>query len=191
MEQNDEQLIKEYFAGNTKAIEMLFSRHKKLVFNYAFRVLANRADAEDVTADVFFALFTKKYTFQPDVKFTSWLYVVIRNACFDRLRKRKRFVSSWFQKKDQGDFAEWTIPDDNAVTDRPAQIKEMSGQVKQAIEQLPQQQKEAIILREYEQLSYQEISEVLDCTVENVKVLIFRAREQLRKGLASFMQGGL
>ena len=68
--------------------------------------------------------------------------------------------------------------------------KEMAGEVKKAIEKLPQTQKEAIVLREYQNLSYQEISQILGCSLENVKILIFRARERLRQELSSFMTEG-
>lgn len=190
MEQSDEQLITEYFQGNAKAMELIFHRHKKLVFNYALRILANRADAEDVTANVFFAILSKKYLFQSDVKFTTWLYVVIRNACLDQIRKRKRFVSWWMPKDNSDDYAEWNIADENAAAHHQAQAKETVGCVKRAIEKLPTEQREAIVLREYEQLSYQQISEVLNCSIENVKILIFRARQQLRQELTSFIEEG-
>ena len=190
MEPKDEELILEYQQGNTNAMEMLFVRHKQYVFNYAFRILANRADAEDVTADVFVRLFDKKYEFRPDTKFTTWLFTVVRNACIDRIRKRKKVVSWWVKSDKGGELQEWVVEDSRNTVHEELIKEEISQEIQRAIHKLPLNQKEALILREYHNLNYQQISEVMQCSVDNVKILIFRARESLRKELSSFMQEG-
>ena len=171
-------------------MEMLFSRHKQKVFNYALRILANRADAEDITSDVFVRLFDKNYQFQPGAKFTTWLFTVVRNACIDRIRKRQKTVSWWVKSSESGELKEWVVAGTTDAADEGVLQGEISSEIQKAMHKLPLNQKEALVLREFQNLSYQEISEVMQCSVENVKVLIFRGREQLRKELSSFMQEG-
>lgn len=171
-------------------MEVLFSRHKQKVFNYAYRILANRADAEDITSDVFVRLFDKNYQSRPGAKFTTWLFTVVRNACIDRIRKRQKTVSWWVKSDNSGELKEWVVEGAVEAADEGLMQGEISSEIQKAMHKLPLNQKEALVLREFQNLSYQEISEVMQCSVENVKVLIFRGREQLRKELSSFMQEG-
>ena len=189
MEQTDEQLIEEFFAGNPKCMEIIFHRHKIRVFNYALRVLANRADAEDTTSDIFLKLSSKQFTFQPQAKFTTWLYRIVHNACIDRLRRQKK-IFSWKIKTEDGEEKEWDLADEKDLPREELDQKEKGILIRKSIDRLPLQQKEAILLREYQNLSYQEISEILDCSLESVKILIFRARESLKKELAPLFREG-
>lgn len=187
MSKQDEELIAEYQQGNEEALNMLFHRYKKPVFNFAFRLLGNRADAEDTTSEVFLILVTKKDAYQPRAKFSTWLFTVVRNACISRIRKRKNVFSMWRTNPDSGQEEEWEIPDDQPSPADDLNRKETARQVKKVIKLLPPMQKEALILREYHGLPYEEIAQILDCSLENVKVLIFRARERLRVELASLI----
>ena len=171
-------------------MEMLFSRHKQKVFNYALRILANRADAEDITSDVFVRLFDKNYEFRPGAKFTTWLFTVVRNACIDRIRKRQKTVSWWVKSDNSGELKEWVVEDTTEAADAGVLKGEISDEIQKAMHKLPLNQKEALVLREFQNLSYQEIGAIMQCSIENVKILIFRGREQLRKELSSFMQEG-
>lgn len=185
MSKQDEELIAEYQQGNDEALNMLFHRYKMPVFNFALRLLGNRAEAEDAASEVFLVLVSKKEAYQPKAKFSTWLFTVTRNACIDRIRKRKNIFSLWFTNS-SGEQEQWEIPDDDGETAAEhAARRETAHQVKSVIELLPPMQKEALILREYQGLKYEEIAHILGCSLENVKVLIFRARERLRVELAS------
>lgn len=162
---------------------MLFQRYKKPVLNFALRILGNRADAEDVTGEVFLVVFTKKYAQKPGARFSTWLFAVAHNACITRIRKRKRTVSLWFTKDASGEVEQWEVMDPEASHTEKLIKKETALQVKKAIAKLPPQQKEALILREYHDLSYEQITEILNCSLQNVKILIYRARERLRSDL--------
>ena len=192
MAQTDEELIIDYLRGNDQAMELIFLKFKTQVFNYAFRLLSNRADAEDVTADTFLAIFAKKYLYQPEVKFVTWLYTVVRNACIDRLRKRKRNVSLsvWDREDNETEGGQIDVVDEKAVPVEDIQENERARQVQAAINKLPEDQREAIILREYHSMDYQQISQIMNCSLANIKILIFRARENLRKELSSFIMEG-
>jgi RNA polymerase sigma-70 factor (ECF subfamily) len=182
-DRRDEELIRDYLQGSQEAFEMLFERYKKPILNFALRLLGNRADAEDITADVFVTLYAKRYSPQPQAKFSTWLFTVARNACITQIRKRRRFISMWFTQENTGEVQEWEIPDTQHLPSDGLASKESATQVRHAITQLPEAQREAIILREYHDLSYQQIAEVMGCSLERVKILIFRARERLRQEL--------
>ncbi|MFA5060144.1 MAG: RNA polymerase sigma factor [Candidatus Omnitrophota bacterium] len=174
-------------AGDAAAIEEVFAQYKKPLFNYALRVAGNRADAEDVVSEVFLALSSHKYSPRPDIKFSTWAYAVAHNFAISIIRKRKTTVSFWFQNQDD-ETEELQIADTSNLPNAVAQERENAVLVKRAIGHLNLAQKEAIILREYHSLSYDEISQVMNITLEKVKILIFRAREQLKKELLSFLR---
>ena len=165
-------------------IEKLFLEYKQRVFNFALRILCNRADAEDVTGEVFLMLYTKTAAYEPDAKFSTWLFTVVRNTAISKLRKRKKFFPFFETGQTEGKSEMPEIPDPKELPDRQAQKQEAALLVQRAIQKLPLGQREAIVLREYHEMSYEEISQVLKCSLENVKILIFRARERLRKELA-------
>ena len=163
---------------------MIFTRYKTPVLNYALRILGNRADAEDVVSDVFLAVFGGKYRFDPKAKFSTWAFAVTRNRCIDKIRKRKRFLPFVFRNEGTKELEEWDPPDTKDLPRENLEKSETARRVQSAIQKLPLEQKEALVLREYHDLSYEEISNVLDCSLSKVKVLIFRARENLKSELA-------
>jgi len=190
MTKSDHELIADYQNGDSKALEILFERYKKPVLNFALRVTGNRADAEDVVSEVMMILLVKKEKYQPTAKFSTWLFTIARNSCINKLRKRKNIFSMWMQNSENGEYEVLDLPDTGALPDHLIKEKEMTAQVKKAIEKLPDTQREALVLREYQNLSYEEIRQILNCSLENVKILIFRARERLRQELSSFMTEG-
>lgn len=188
MDRSDEKLIQDYNEGDDEVLAMIFERYKTRVLNFSLRILGNRADAEDVTSEVFLTLFNKRYTYDEGAKFSTWLFTVARNNCISRIRKRKNLVSVWFTNKENGKVDQWDIPDTSNDSSKALEKKEASIQVRKAISNLPLEQREALILREYHDFSYQDISQILECSLDNVKVLIFRARKNLRGELTSFIR---
>lgn len=185
MDKTDEELMIEFIRhDNREAVAMIYQRHKSKIFNFCLRTLGNRADAEDVTTGVFMVVLTGQYTFNPNAKFTTWLFTVARNRCMDHFRKAKT-ITSWlpFLKTEKAAF-------ESASANTASVEEELSLEVRRAISTLPFDQREAVILREYHQMSYAEIAAVIGCSQDNVKVLIFRGREKLRQGLAPYIKEG-
>ena len=168
---------------------ILFERYKNPILNFCLRILGNRADAEDTTSEVFLSLFAKQYTYHPNAKFSTWLSTIARNCCISRIRTKNNLVSIWFKKED-GSVDEWDIEDSSELSRASLENKEMAKRVRVSISKLPLEQKEAIVLREYQGLHYEQIAQVLNCSLEKTKILIFRAREQLRDDLSSFVKEG-
>jgi len=181
---NDEQLMVEYSNGNTEVLDEIFLRYKKKMFNYALRMLGNRADAEDVAAELFYVLLRKKDAYQPTHKFSTWFYTVAHNICMSRLRLRKRTVSMWFKREKEADgFEQWDVQDLAPSPGETAQSRDVALYVKGAIGKLPLVEKEALILREYQHLPYVEIAGILGCKQAKVRAMLYRARQKLKEKL--------
>ena len=189
MEKRDEDIMMEYRSGGEpESIKIIFIRYKARILNFCLRMLGNRADAEDVTGDVFLTLFSGKYAYDPEAKFSTWLFTVARNNCISRIRKRRNLVSIWFSSKGSDEYEQWDVEDHEDQAAEQLSKREAASRVRRAIRLLPDEQREAIILREYQRLSYDEIRQILDCSKEKVKILIFRGREGLREELKSFIE---
>ncbi len=176
----DEELVRAYYHGDQAAFRELFDRYKARILNFCLRILDNRADAEDATSEVFMALAERRYILKAEAKCTTWIYTVARNSCISRIRKRKHTLSLWFTNDNNGEVRQLDPADTQDLAPDKIIQEEHISLMRTSIAELPLDQREALVLREYQKLSYQEISAVLDCSLEKVKVLIFRGRENLR-----------
>ena len=190
-EEKDEVLMVGFNAGNQSSLEILFKRYQKPVFNFAWRLLGHRADAEDVTADVFTKLASGKVQYEPRSKFSTWIFTITRNHVLSKLRKQKAFAPLSLFKTQSGETVPRDIADPKPLASDIMNQNETALQVSKAIAKLALNQREAIVLREYHEFTYEEIATTLDCSLANVKVLIFRARETLRVELASVLREDL
>ena len=189
--QTDSELMHELNAGNAQALEVVFGRYKNTIFNFCLRILRNRSDAEDITSEVFMTLCSAQYEERAQVKFSTWLFTIARNQCVSKIRSQRKFSSMWIKNKETGEDEQLEIPDRKNLAPDVLRQKETMLQVQHAIGELPLEQKEAVILREFQQMNYEEIAQVLNCTVAKVKILIFRGRESLRAKLPALLEEGL
>ena len=187
MELTDEAVMRSFQAGDRQALQQLFQRYKLRILNFCLRLLGNRADAEEISADVFLTLLVEKDRFDPTRKFSTWLYTIARNKCMSRLRTRGLLI---FEpaSTDPERSDEWEAPDLKTPAWEELAKEELAARVQQAIERLPDGQKAAIILRHYHEFSYDEIGQIMDCSLDKVKILIFRARARLRLELAAVLR---
>ena len=185
MEQD--KLISDLKRGDPKALESLFSVYKDRVFNTSLGYLQNTQDAEEITQDIFIEIFNSSGKFKGESSLNTWIYRITVNKCLDHikyLKRKKRFASvvSIF-KPDTGE-----LDIDTADFIHPGieiELKEQSRILFKAVNKLPDNQKTAFILSKIEQLSYKEISEVLNCSLSSVESLIYRARQNLIKELSN------
>ncbi len=177
--------------GDTAALEQLIEAHQHRIIGMVAKMLGDESDAEDVAQQAFIRVWKSASRYEPTAKFTTWLYKITRNLVFNELRRRKRHVT---QSLDQ--------PLGPEASDRPLQREdpgakapdtslldaEMQAAIQRAIDELPETQRMAIILRRYDDVSYEEIAEILDLSVPAVKSVLFRARTDLREKLKQYLE---
>ena len=180
--QQEFELIKEFQRGNIQAFESLVLGYEKSVYGVCFRMLKDREEAYDLSQEVFIKAYKGLSNFQFQSKFSTWVYRIATNACLDYLKKKRVDVAfSLNQTIGEDEFtpemADETAPEPQAELDR----KEVQEQIGDAIGQLSEKYREAIILRELEGLSYEEIAEITESSLGATKTRIKRGRERLRE----------
>ncbi|MBN1464681.1 sigma-70 family RNA polymerase sigma factor [candidate division KSB1 bacterium] len=178
------QLIDQALAGEQKAYTDIVDRFRDQIYHFIYRMVKDKAQAEDLTQETFIKAFRALASFNSDYAFSTWLYKIAANNCIDYFRKKKLATSSLnmpVKVKDgelQRDFpVEECGPETELIS------KEQTSHIRIAIDALPEKYKQAIILRHSQDKSYEEIAEQLEIPLGTVKVRIFRAREMLKSRL--------
>jgi RNA polymerase sigma-70 factor (ECF subfamily) len=182
----DIRLMQLVSAGEVEAFEKLVERHQRLVVGTVARMLGSNSEVEDIAQQVFVRVWKSARRYVPRAKFTTWLLKITRNLVFNELRRRSRHTHLPLQ--DDSENEERPIPDDRAVApDASLLERELQRAIETAIAQLPETQRMALVLRRYDELSYEQIAGVLDQSVPAVKSLLFRARTELRDHLKRYL----
>lgn len=178
------QRIKEVIKGDQEAFGEIVELYKDKVFQLCYRMLGNRHEAEDLAQEAFVRAYVNIETFNRSRKFSTWLYRIATNVCIDRLRKKK---PDYFLDAEVAGTEGLTLYSqlaaDGKSPDSEVETLELQEQVQEAIMQLSDKYRIVIILRYIDDLSLNEISEVLDMPLGTVKTRIHRGREALRKKL--------
>jgi RNA polymerase sigma-70 factor (ECF subfamily) len=182
----DVRLMQLVSTGEEGAFEELVERHQRLVVGTVARMLGNNSDVEDIAQQVFVRVWKSAKRYVPRAKFTTWLLKITRNLVFNELRRRSRHAQLPLQVESEGE--ERPIRDERArAPDASLLEQELQRAIEAAIGQLPETQRMAVLLRRYDELSYEEIAEVLEQSVPAVKSLLFRARTELRTRLSRYL----
>lgn len=177
MAPSDERLVEAFQAGDLAAFDLLVLRWERKIQGTVYRVLGTEEDARDITQEAFLKAFRSLRGFKGQARFSSWLYQIALNLCRDRLRRRrgKAFVSLDSLEEDGGLPAPAGLsPYDQA--ERGA----LRGLVREALAELPDEQREVIVLKEYQELTFVEIAEILDVPLSTVKTRLYRGLVGLR-----------
>ncbi len=172
--------------GETSAFEQLVERHQALVLGTVARMLGSNSDVEDLSQQVFIRVWKSAPRYTPTAKFTTWLLTITRNLVFNEIRRRKRHPAETLDVH-QG---EESLPLPDRAGRKPDEVlldDELQREVDNAIGALPEKQRLAVILRRYEEKSYEEIAQVLELSVPAVKSVLFRARTELRNALSRYL----
>lgn len=180
------EIIAQLKQGNQMAFKQLVETYQKLVVNTCYGLVQNREDAEDIAQDVFIEVYRNVQQFRADSKLSTWLYRIAVNRSLNHIRNNKKH--RWFQLGNDSEEAKnkQVLKLKTAESDEPEynlENKQRALILKQAIDGLPNSQKVAFTLNKYEELSYQEIAEVMDLSVASVESLLFRAKKGLQKKL--------
>ena len=169
----DAELLARFAAGDQSAARALTDELLPGALRQAWRMLGDQTEAEDVAQDAMLRLWKQAENWRAgEAKVSTWLYRVVHNLCIDRLRKRRPQVAV--------EDAPEPVDPDPSVLERMAQT-EQSRAVARAIGELPERQRQALVLRHFEGMSNPEIGEALECSVEAVESLLARARRTLAK----------
>ena len=185
----DNELMKRVAKGDDDAFKTLFDRHYRLAYSVIYRHIGVQNIAEDLVQEAFLRVYRFAPKYKPTAKFSTWLYTVVNNLCLnykrDKARDRLRLVSG--RSGDEGNPLEELSPgeeDDHDALDQAERVR----MVQEAIAELPENQRMALILSRYEDKSYDEIAEIMDTTVAAIKSLTSRARTTLKEKLARFFE---
>ena len=174
--------------GDTAAFEALVERHQALVAGTVARMLGSNSDVEDITQQVFIRVWKSAGRYVARAKFTTWLLKITRNLVFNEMRRTKRHPHLPVQIDPEAE--ELPLKDETTETPDATLLQaELQQAIESAIMQLPETQRMALVLRRYEDLSYDEIAEVLELSLPAVKSLLFRARTELRERLKGYLEG--
>lgn len=179
---NELELIQGLRNGDERAFKFLVDTYQDRVYNTTLSIVQNAEDAEDVAQEVFIKVYKSIHNFKGESKLSTWLYRIATTGALDHLRSRKSKKRAGLIQRLFGDNnePEFEIPDfehPGAALDR----KENAAKLFKAIAQLPENQKSAFVLHKLEDLSYQEVSDVMKTSVAAVESLMHRARQNLKK----------
>lgn len=180
---SDEELVARATAGDQDAFSQLVTRWERPIYALAYRTLGREEEARDVVQDAFLRAYRGLKGFKGEAKFSSWLYRITLNLCRDWMRKERRApVAQVPEGTDPIDLADQQAAPIESVEDLVAR-REMSAAVQRAMADLPEEQRTAIMLKEYHGLTFQEIAEMLDCPLSTVKTRLYQGLTVLRRRL--------
>ena len=173
-------IIKQVLEGDVNAFEGLVKEYEKNVYNLALRMTGDPEDAADMAQDAFIKAYSSLSSFRGDSKFSVWLFRIVSNLCLDFLRSRKRRPTvSLSVENDEGEDMEFEIADESQSPETLLEQKLTREAVRRGLDSLPPEQRQILLLREIQGLSYEEIAQVLALESGTVKSRIFRARKRL------------
>ena len=182
MASSDEELVARSMGGDLDSFNQLVLRWERPIYALAYRVIGREEDARDVAQETFLRAFRALGGFKGQAKFSSWLYRITLNLCRDWIRKERRTPVS--QAPEGIDIIE--LAGEATPTETIEQLvgrKQLSRAVSKAMASLPEDQRTAIILKEYHGLTFQEIADMLDCPLSTVKTRLYQGLSVVRRQL--------
>ena len=179
--------------GDTAAVTELVEKYKQPVMNLAFRTVRDLTEAEDLAQNVFVQVFKSASRYQSKAKFSTWLFTIARNLCLNEIRRRSRHPAESLDAPlpEQEDQPARQFEDTKSILPPDQLLQgELVEKIERALACLPENQRTALLLCRQEELSYEEIAEVLDCSVSATKSLIHRGRETLKEKLKPYLSTG-
>ncbi|MEE3241648.1 MAG: sigma-70 family RNA polymerase sigma factor [Candidatus Neomarinimicrobiota bacterium] len=181
----DERLIKQFQEGDRHAFDELVKRYKDRLHNFVCRYLNNQTLAEDVVQETMIKLYTHKHYYKPVAKFSTWIYTIAKNLALTELRKNKRRQTSSLWTDDGRPI---DIETGGESLDRKVQNELAVEELNKCLDEIPENFRIAVVLRDFQELSYQEISKILEIPIGTIKSRINRGRIQLAEKLKHFKE---
>jgi len=186
----DFELMARIGTGDHGAFRSLVERHQNTVVGTVAKMLGSPNDAEDIAQQVFLRIWRNARRYRPDAKFTTYLFTITRNLVFNEIRRRARKKEVSAEEREETSHHQIAASPEHQPDSELLQA-ELRQAVDEAIASLPETQRMAVVLRRYEQLSYEEIATVLGLSVSAIKSLLFRARGTLKEALSQYLNDAL
>ena len=179
--------------GDRAAFAELVGKYRQPLFNFIFRTLRDETETEDVAQNVFLQVYKSRARYRRTAKFSTWLFTIARNLCLNEIRRRSRHPAESLeethaehddQPQRQYEDKKIFLPTENVLHG------ELARKIEEAMKDLPENQRSAILLCRQDELSYEDIAEILDCSLSATKSLIHRGRETLKEKLKPYLQTG-
>jgi RNA polymerase sigma-70 factor (ECF subfamily) len=179
--------------GDAAAFGELVDKYKQPVMNLTFRILRDGAEAEDLAQNVFLQVYKSAHRYEASARFTTWLFTIARNLCFNEIRRRTRHPADSLDANVNDDENQAPRQYEDTRNFSPPDMLlqgELELKIQEALAELPENQRTAILLCRENELSYEEIADVLGCSLSATKSLIHRGREILKQKLKPYLQTG-
>jgi len=182
---SDEQMVERALSGDPEAFGEIVRRWERRIFALAFGMLGREEDARDATQETFLAAFRNLRGFRGEAKVSSWLHRIAVNQCITRQRRAKVRSETALEDEAEKNAAVFALPADVSPA-RAAEHREVSSAVRKAVGALPAELRQVVVMKEFEELTFQEISDVLDVPLSTVKSRLYTALRQLQMRLQKF-----
>lgn len=186
----DRQLIDKFKAGEHEAFDQLVEKYSGRAYQIAYGILGNRQDAEEVAQDVFVRIHRALPRFRGDSEFTTWMYRIAMNLARNKYRwnksrgsQRNVSIDAPLDGTDDPDAKRLDVVEGRLAPDEKASLDELEQRALAELDNLPELYRQALMLRNVDELSYEDIADLLGCKLGTIKSRIARAREELRKRL--------
>jgi RNA polymerase sigma-70 factor, ECF subfamily len=178
----DEELMLRFQKEDMMAFDLLVSRYKDPLMNFIYRFIGNTDDAADILQETFLRLYRKKHLYETIARFSTWIYTIAGNLAKSELRKpHRRLGMPMYRKDEDSEEHEIAYPDRNPLPDRTADSAVKAKLIQDALLKINPDFREAVILRDIQDLEYEEISAILALPLGTVKSRINRGRTQLQQ----------
>jgi RNA polymerase sigma-70 factor, ECF subfamily len=179
--------------GDRDAFEALVEKYKQPIMNVVYRTLPDATEAEDLAQHVFLQVFKSAHRYEVSAKFSTWIFTIARNLCLNEIRRRSRHPAESLDEtfSDNEDQPKRQVEDGKTFSPPDALLHgELEEKIESALASLPEKQRTALLLCRQDELSYEEMAEVLGCSLSATKSLIHRARETLKQQLKPYLRTG-
>ena len=187
MQPTDDELIAAVLRGDRERFGDLVERYQGRLVNYLFRLLRNADEAHEMAQEVFLKVYQVLDRYDPQFKFSTWLFRVAQNAAIDQIRRRRLKLVSLQQEDVEGETREWELPSPDRGPYGHLRNRERGEALQEAIDGLPWEYRELIVLRHFGELPYEEIAKLKRMPLGTVKNKLFRGRQMLKERLEDFM----
>jgi RNA polymerase sigma-70 factor (ECF subfamily) len=182
-ELSDERLVARILDGNGADFEVLVRRHQGAIYSFILRMVRDPEEAMDLCQEVFLKVFSSLERFDPQFRFTTWLYRIVSNTAIDEIRRRRTGAAFSLDAPAPDDSAPREVAGAEPMPDEMLAARETMGRLEEALKDLPDGYREVLLLRHQGERRYDEIARITGLPIGTVKNRIFRAREMLRRAL--------